>query len=223
MHLGVVVLALAGLATAHMQMSSPPPFRSKYNPYTTSVDYDMNNPLPDSGAAYPCKGYHKLLNTNQGRSVANWTAGEAYSISLEGSATHQGGSCQVSLSYDAGASFTVIRSFVGGCPLTAKWDFTLPADTPAGDALFAWSWFNQIGNREMYMNCAHVTVQGGGPGNSSSSSSEPAAWASRPSIFVANVNNGCGTVEGSDVMFPNPGPDVSNISKKTAKPVGSCK
>ncbi|KAG8406162.1 hypothetical protein J3458_021489 [Metarhizium acridum] len=213
-------LVLAGLATAHMQMSSPPPFRSKYNPYTTNVDYDMNSPLMDTGADYPCKGYHKLLNTNQGRSVANWTAGQDYSISLEGSATHKGGSCQVSLSYDAGASWTVVRSFIGGCPLTPKWAFTLPADAPSGDALFAWSWFNQIGNREMYMNCAHITIQGG-QGNSSSAESF-AAWGSRPKIFVANVHNGCGTLEGADVMFPHPGPDVSNISKKTANPVGNC-
>ncbi|EHK43392.1 hypothetical protein TRIATDRAFT_85794 [Trichoderma atroviride IMI 206040] len=31
---------------------------------------------------------------------------------------------------------------------------TLPNDTPAGDALFAWTRFNKIGNRERYMNCA---------------------------------------------------------------------
>lgn len=28
--------------------------------------------------------------------------------------------------------------------------FTLPAEAPSGQALFAWNWFNRVGNREMY-------------------------------------------------------------------------
>lgn len=117
------------------------------------------------------------------------------------------------------------------------WTFTLPNDTPAGDALFAWSWFNQIGNREMYMNCARVTITGRSSRRSveerrqqlqeqqprqeeTRSPSDPIS--SRPAIFVANVNNGCGTLEGADVLFPHPGPDVDNASSKTANPVGNC-
>ncbi|TWU72658.1 hypothetical protein ED733_002171 [Metarhizium rileyi] len=213
------LVLLAGLTAAHMEMSSPPPFRSKYNPYTTDVDYSMTSPLSSSGSNYPCKGYHTLLGTHQGQSVANWTAGNDYSISIRGSATHGGGSCQVSLSYDAGSSWTVVHSFIGGCPLTPDWQFHLPADVPTGDALFAWTWFNQIGNREMYMNCAHITINGGaGQGNKRPT----VAWHSRPKIMVANVNNGCATVEGGDVLFPHPGPDVDTNSQRTIKPVGHC-
>lgn len=227
MHLLTPLLALAPLAAAHMQMSSPAPFRSKHNPYTTNIDYDMNSPLDASGSNYPCKGYHTLLNTPQGRSVATWTPGGSYSFSVEGSATHNGGSCQASLSYDGGRSFTVIKSFIGKCPLKTSWPFVLPDDAPTGEALFAWTWFNNIGNREMYMNCAHVTIKSGAAdaGADVGESVEKRAsvpFGSRPSNFIANVGNGCSTLEGADVLFPKPGPDVENVSSKTAPPRGNC-
>ncbi|KAH8709472.1 hypothetical protein HC256_009392 [Beauveria bassiana] len=226
------LMGFVSLTAAHMQMTSPPPFRSKHNPYTTDVDWSMNGPLEASGANFPCKGYHRLLNTPQGRSVATWKAGGSYTFSVEGSATHNGGSCQVSLSYDGGKTFTAIRSYVGGCPLKSTWPFTLPNDTPAGEALFAWSWFNNLGNREMYMNCAHVTIQ---PRDSAAVAADADAdavaiderspadpFASRPAMFTANVNNGCSTVETFDVLFPQPGPDVDNISRRTSPPRGKC-
>src|SRR5688572_31636022 len=34
-------LALCGLAVGHMEMTNPPPFRSRSNPFTTEIDYDM--------------------------------------------------------------------------------------------------------------------------------------------------------------------------------------
>ena len=217
-------LACFPIAYAHMQMQYPPPFRSSYNPYTTDIDYNMINPLDANGDNYPCKGYQSLLNTPQGQSVATWVAGQSYNFSIVGSATHEGGSCQASLSFDGGKSFTVIHSYVGGCPLKTDWDFTLPDDTPAGDALFAWSWFNKIGNREMYMNCAHITITANSSkrrnANRRRDPGDPIS--SRPAIFVANVNNGCSDIEGKDLLFPHPGPDVDTDSTGTAPPVGSC-
>jgi hypothetical protein len=225
---------LASTASAHMEVTNPPPFRSKNNPHTTDIDYSMTNPLSQSGSDFPCKGYHSLLDTPQGASVADWQPGGTYSFSLAGSATHNGGSCQVSLSYDRGSTWTVIHSYIGNCPLRPDWSFTLPNDTPSGSALWAWSWWNNLGNREMYMNCAHVTIGGGRTNelgdvevdadfNATIAERGPNdPFASRPKMFVANVGNGCSTVETFDVEFPNPGPDVSNESSKTGAPVGSC-
>ncbi|VUC22530.1 unnamed protein product [Clonostachys rosea] len=216
----VIGLLVAG-TNAHMEMSNSPPFRSKSNPYSTNIDYSMTNPLDQGGSNFPCKGYHSLIDTAEGASVATWTPGQDYSISVSGSATHNGGSCQLSLSYDKGSSWTVIHSFIGACPLKENWDFTLPSDAPSGSAIFAWSWWNNLGNREMYMNCAHVTI-----GSNSSSASTPqvdASFSSRPAMFVANVGNGCSTVETYDVEFPNPGPDVTRSDgAKTTAPSGSC-
>lgn len=212
------LVGMASFANAHMEMVWPPPFRSRYNAYTTDIDYSMTNPLNQAGADFPCKGYHSLLGGPQGGSVVTWSPGQTYNWTLTGSATHNGGSCQASLSYDSGNTWTVVHSYIGGCPLSPTWDFTLPNDTPAGSALFAFSWHNNIGNRELYMNCAHVTIEG------SAAVSQPPEdpFSSRPATFFANIGNGCSTVETFDVMFPNPGPDVDNISTGTSPPSGSC-
>jgi hypothetical protein len=217
---------LASMVQAHMEMVWPPPFRSRYNKFTTDIDYSMTNPLSQSGSDFPCKGYHSLYGSAQGQSVATWQPGQRLNWTLTGSATHNGGSCQVSLSYDRGSTWTVLHSYIGGCPLKSTWDFTLPNDTPAGSALFAFSWYNNLGNRELYMNCAHVTIASraarevGEEDVEVRSPSDP--FSSRPRTFFANNGNGCKTVETYDVMFPQPGPDVDNISSKTSPPQGTC-
>ncbi|KAJ3495106.1 hypothetical protein NLG97_g3632 [Lecanicillium saksenae] len=213
------LLGMVGVSHGHMQMSWPPALRSKFNPYTTNIDYDMTAPLQSDGSNFPCKGYHSLLDTQQGTSVVTWETGQTYNFSLAGTATHGGGSCQASLSFDGGSTWRVLHSYIGDCPLSTTWQFTLPDSMPTGSALFAWSWFNKFGNREMYMNCAHVTIEGG------SSSAEPAdgdQMGQRPTMFAANVGNGCGTAEGYDLAFPQPGPAVSFASENTLGPVGHC-
>ncbi|KAK3066153.1 hypothetical protein LTR53_017615 [Teratosphaeriaceae sp. CCFEE 6253] len=133
------------------------PFRSKYNTnnnYST-IDYSMTSPLNADGSNFPCKGYQ---NDGDSHPTTTYTAGSTYNMTLIGSATHGGGSCQLSLSCDNGATFRVIKSMIGGCPLVSTYDFTIPSNVPAGDALFAWTWQNYEGNREFYMNCAPVSI-----------------------------------------------------------------
>jgi hypothetical protein len=78
--------------------------------------------------------------------------------------------------------------------------FTLPKDAPSGEAVFSWNWFNQMGNREMYQNCAIINVVDGGAGLS------PSVY---PTPFVANAGvNDCTTVANTDAVFPEPGPNV---------------
>lgn len=150
------------LVSAHMELIWPIPFNSKFDAsyYGNSVDWTNTAPLLTDGSNFPCKHYH-LQNHNKVQ--ASYVAGGNYNISLTGYATHSGGSCQISLSYDNGQSFQVLKSMIGGCPLKSNWNFTIPSDAPSKpDALLAWSWFNLIGNREMYMNCVRVSVQGTG-------------------------------------------------------------
>ncbi|KAF6821905.1 extracellular protein [Colletotrichum musicola] len=214
------VALLASQTTAHMAMTYPPPLRSKLNPFSSNIDYSITSPMAASGSDFPCKGTLNLLGTKDASPVATWQAGREYNMSIDGGANHNGGSCQAALSFDKGKTFTVIHSYIGNCPVAgaSSLKFTLPADTPsAPDAIFAWTWFNNVGNREFYMNCAIITVNGGGGGQTGAASS----FSSRPEIFKANINNGCSTLEGSDVMFPNPGPDVTSQSSKTAPPSGN--
>jgi hypothetical protein len=214
-------LALSSLAAAHMQMSDPPPLRSRFNKHTTDQDYDMNAPMSSSGSNFPCRGHLSVLNTPQGEPVADWVPGNQYSMTITGNAPHGGGSCQASLSLDSGKTWKVIHSYIGNCPKrgSSSYDFTLPSDTPSGKTIFAWSWLNQIGNREMYMNCAVINVRGGRTSKRATSSTPIGKL---PDMFVANVGNGCRTTEGTDVMFPFAGEDSDVSSKKTAPPSGNC-
>lgn len=223
-----VVLALTAMlamavapATAHMEMISPAPWRSKNNPNTPEPerDYSYTSPLDASGSNYPCKGYNSVLGTPLGASVAEWAPGSSQKFELAGTATHGGGSCQALFSFDGGNTFKVVRSIEGNCPDIKSWDFTVPHDAPAGEAVFAWTWFNRLGNREMYMNCATVTIGSNGTGRRRANS---ASLSSLPANFEANIGNGCSTTEGGDVIFPNPGPDYIQGSSNPLPPVGSC-
>jgi hypothetical protein len=93
--------------------------------------------------------------------------------------------------------------------------FDMPEDIEAGKYTLAWTWFNRVGNREMYMNCAPVTV------TSASKKRTPdeikiieQRSSSYPPMFVANVN-GCTTKEGIDIRFPQPGEHVEYLGIKT--------
>ena len=60
-----------------------------------------------------------------------------------GSATHAGGSCQTSLSFDGGNTWTLIKSWIGGCVnpdpgSNQTFEFALPSNVHGGEALFAW-------------------------------------------------------------------------------------
>ncbi|KAK4159466.1 hypothetical protein QBC43DRAFT_327126 [Cladorrhinum sp. PSN259] len=222
----VALLAGAQLATAHIQIMEPAPFRSKFNPNVAPImtpDYEYKDPLLASGANYPCKGYHVDLGTPVGKSVATYAPGSSYKFVTDGTASHGGGSCQVSLSYDRGKTFTVIQSIIGGCPLASSYPFTIPSDAPEGEAIWAWTWSNKIGNREQYMNCAAVTISKGAKKRDEVEKRASAPFSSRPALFVANLaTTTCQVEETIDVVFPNPGPDVINNGGNLKPPKGDC-
>ncbi|KAF4584473.1 Chitin-binding, domain 3 [Ophiocordyceps camponoti-floridani] len=225
----VQALALAGLAasaSAHILISNPVPY---------GKDSLNNSPLLADGSDFPCKQRTGVYDTAGASNV--YKQGSTQQLEFRGSAVHGGGSCQVSLTTDLkptkNSVWKVIKSIEGGCPAKNqggnmgggagadtpfKYDFTIPSELASGNYTLAWTWFNKIGNREMYMNCAPVSVTGsGGSGGFLNS---------LPDMFVANLGKGgCGTKEGTDVQFPNPGKDVDRFNGATsafAPPVGSC-
>lgn len=210
---------LVASTSGHMQMSNPPPLKSEFNPYTTdrNIDYSMTNPLRKDGSDFPCKGYHLQLSTPLGQPVIKMKGGKSYSMSFTGGAS-PGGSCQVSLSVDGGSTFYVLHSYIGNCPATSgnnTLPFRVPADVPLTErALFAWTWFNKFGDREMYMNCASVATLYTG--------ADEIAFFDRPRIFVANIGNGCTTAGSEDVSFPDPGPQLTIKNLAAAPPIGFC-
>ena len=145
-------------------------------------------------------------------------------------AVHGGGSCQVSLARTASQNpkdWKVIQTYIGGCPATAQgnlesgpwrhcstpnsaemeclksYNVRIPEEVPAGQYYFAWTWFNKLGNREMYMQCAPINVVSNG--------TDQTYLESLPSIFVANENGDnstCRTEYGGVLGIINPGPNV---------------
>ncbi|RPA89620.1 hypothetical protein L873DRAFT_1839195 [Choiromyces venosus 120613-1] len=181
--IATTILSLTlSLANAHMLLKNPPSLGFTGNKLATKPDSDLNAPIS------------KAQFRGAGKSVATWPAGSNQAFSLAGGATHGGGSCQVSLSYDNGETFKVIKSFIGNCPSGSERDYSF-----------------SLGNREMYMGCAAVTITNGGSG----------LGTSYPKVFVANIENGCQTAAEGVLEFPNPGGVVERSSEPAFKPVGA--
>lgn len=210
----LVAVLGATAANAHMTMVQPVPY---------GKDSLNNSPLDGQGGDFPCK----LRSDTYTVSTENMMEiGVPQTLQLMGGATHGGGSCQISLTEDRtptkSSTWKVIQSYQGGCPANVTgnmgddassldpttFSFKIPDDIATGKYTLAWTWFNRIGNREMYMNCAPITVTSG-----SSKRDIPAVekrTANYPPMFVANIN-GCTTKEGVDIRFPQPGPNVQTL------------
>ena len=231
----LVVLAaittLLSTATAHMKMTTPMPYGSQ------SLD---NSPLAADGSDFPCKlrsGVYDLDGASN-----SFVIGQTNTLSFEGSAVHGGGSCQVALTTDlqptAQSTWMVIHSIQGNCPSNvtgnlpddaagagaATFDYTIPQGIAPGQYTIAWAWVNKIGNREFYMNCGPATITAAAKKRYAP---EPIVrrQSTFPNLFVANlqgVDNGCTTVEGVDVLYPDPGDSVENgsIGVNLKAPVG---
>ncbi|KAB2572571.1 putative endoglucanase protein [Lasiodiplodia theobromae] len=183
-----------------MELETPQPWDSPNSANAADRDYNIKSPLQSDGSDFPCKGLDQA--SAKLSASATYQAGQTYNMTVEGYANHNGGSCQISLSYDNGKTWKVIKSMIGGCPGQGggTWDFTIPMTAPSGTALFAWTWINHTGNREFYMNCAVVDIDGQSGGD----------LCMLPNLYVANLKgiNSCVSPEGIDTMYPHPGTDV---------------
>ncbi|KAK6537134.1 hypothetical protein TWF694_011332 [Orbilia ellipsospora] len=204
--LSTAILATLETVSAHASIKYPKPIN-----FDTDTSY--NAPLKPDYSNFPCKGYH----TQAFESAATWKAGEdAYFVIRtnhsegQGIAPHGGGSCQASISHDGGQTFRVLQSWIGDCPRNVvgsdalgdpQFNFTIPPEEPAGEAIFAWTWFAAIANREMYMDCSFVTIENENPQPNSE------AITKRPYMFVGFLAAGvCAVSEGNNLAFPSPGP-----------------
>ena len=138
----LVLSALSTLILAHMQMLIPSPLRDPHaNRANEPKDYNILQPLHADVSDFACKGWH--LNTPW-TTVATYEAVGTYDMTLKGSVTHGGGSCQLSMSFDGGSEFKIIQSMEGGCPINKRYRFKIPKELGKGrkrsTGLFAWTW-----------------------------------------------------------------------------------
>ncbi|KAH8710200.1 hypothetical protein GQ44DRAFT_731196 [Phaeosphaeriaceae sp. PMI808] len=203
------VAALFASANSHIIMEQPVPY---------SVDKIDNGPI--TASQFPCK-------SNLGFTVSKMNTmavGQQQTIKFKGTAVHEGGSCQLSVTMDTAPTkdsvFKVVKSIEGGCPgvggTTNEYNFELPASIPNGKATFAWTWFSKMsGAPELYMNCAPIEVTGG--------ASDKTAFSALPDMFVANIGQGCTTAQNFATTFPNGGSVVQKGATNDQKPpTGSC-
>ena len=209
-------------ANAHMFMNQPVPI-----PGT-----GVKPPLLESGADFPCHGVAIPASGGQPMSAGSSQTLSFELANGANTAVHGGGSCQVSITYETEperlgdpANWKVLNSIIGGCPSNTQgnldfglgatsctdpndrdcvhsFQYHLPEGLPNGHATLAMTWFNTIGNREMYMNCAAVQITDG--------ADDDGALSSLPEMFVANLVGltTCKTNEREHVQFPNPGTAV---------------
>ncbi|ORY16454.1 hypothetical protein BCR34DRAFT_597734 [Clohesyomyces aquaticus] len=222
----ISLLGLAVTAQAHMHLHYPPTLKGDNNPHTKGEpDWLLNYPYGccDKPSPGPCKGHLDLLDTDEGKPVVTWEAGQKANFSLSGlriertqenvyGGTHYGGSCQIGMSFDKGATFKVVTSWEGSCPHREGgedpkgqvFDFTVPADVPSGNAVFAWTWVNR--EREFFMNCASVTIAGGNGDNEQqppASSAAPAPSKTQAAQQPESTGVSQYTLSGCDCKCPS--------------------
>jgi hypothetical protein len=164
------------IANAHMAMYEPAPRYSSYEasspqpPSGQTYDYNIKSPIGTSTVINDPICKHTVPYDTP---VATWSAGQTVSVKFQSDgAAHSGGHCQFSISYDNGKTFVVIQNEFRYCFFTGpasgntasvlSYDIALPAQLPSGRAIFSWTWVNCSGNREFYMNCADVQINGNG-------------------------------------------------------------
>jgi hypothetical protein len=208
-------IAFASSTNAHFFINAPAPIPGSA----------IKDPLDASGSNFPCHGVDLSTPgiTRTAMAVGNDQLLGFDLVNGANTAVHGGGSCQISITYETDignvkdpANWKVIKSYVGGCPTDAKGNlpsavacnghnspdcvnnlsFKVPPEVKNGNAILAWTWFNNVGDREMYMNCAAVSFTGGQD-----------QIKTLPDMFVANLAsiNSCNTTENANTDFPNPG------------------
>jgi len=210
-----------GTSNAHLIMKTPVPFG-----VSTLNNSPLVNIAPGTATSdYPCKlraGVYDITAMN------NMKVGDTQELSFIGSASHGGGTCQLVYTTDlepsANTTFKLFQTFEGACPVQADgnagthpFTFVLPEGTPNGRLTMAWIWYNRIGDREIYMNCAPLDVTGG--------SDKLDFYNSLPNAYIINLpTTDCASFDNVDAKIPFPGQYVmSNTFTSIAAATGpSC-
>ena len=207
------------LVNCHLKLNNPVP----YSKSTLQLD-PLRNVAPGSDQSdFPCQskrigGADPWIVDQENELVA----GEPQTMTFDGSASHGGGSCQLSVTLDrqptADSTFKTIASWIGGCPIddtdggTHPWNYTIPSEVPNGKATLAWSWVSKLsGQPEFYMNCAPITVSGG--------AEDTKEFDQLEDMFRVNLpSSECGSQLSSNLEIPNPGRYVTTIDTRALAP-----
>ncbi|KAK4159979.1 hypothetical protein QBC43DRAFT_360778 [Cladorrhinum sp. PSN259] len=231
------LVAFFSMASGHMIMNTPTP----YNYKGAAGKLVQVNPL-GADFPFPCQGNQDIVSvtsiTAGTEQLVKFTGGAQHGGgSCQFSVTYD-----FPPPADP-SKWKTIYTLIGGCPASAagnlpaaqpdadgradspqcgndsgtecvrQFNVPIPKDLPNGNATFAWTWYNKIGNRELYMNCAPVSITGG--------SSSTTFFNELPEMFVANIPGKCTTSNGV-LNIPNPGKFGKVLEQPAADGEGSC-
>lgn len=232
-----VVMAHLGLAHGHMIMNTPHPYNLHSAPLL------QVNPL-GADFPFPCQGRSTVeqvtpLKAGETQRVAFTGGAQHGGGSCQFSLTYE-----YPPPADK-SKWRTIYTLIGGCPVSAagnlpaaqpdaegradspqcgddtgvecirEFQVPIPRGLPSGNATFAWTWFNKIGNRELYMNCAPVAITGG------ADEGDTTFFDTLPQMFVANIPGECTTNNGV-LNIPNPGEFGRVLEQPASGSEGSC-
>ncbi|KAK0744527.1 hypothetical protein B0T21DRAFT_280609 [Apiosordaria backusii] len=225
----------AQAVSAHLIMNTPTPYN--YHGTSPLVQVDPLGALP-----FPCQGNTDVVEVTSMQAgteqLVQFTGGAQHGGgSCQFSVTYD-----FPPPADK-SKWKTIYTLIGGCPVSAagnlpaaqpdqdgradspqcgndsgvecvrQFNVPIPKNMPNGNATFAWTWYNKIGNREVYMNCAPVQISGG--------SDDTAFFDSLPQMFVANIPGECTTNNGV-LNIPNPGRFGKVLEQPAPNSEGTC-
>jgi hypothetical protein len=236
-HISILALA-ASFASSHVIMVEPHPFNLDTEPLYQTWPLSADLPFPCQGRTQHAEQVTKVIaGTTQ--TVKFWGS------AVHGGGSCQFSVAYGKTPPSDPSKWHTIYSIIGGCPAeaagniqttgkdpqgrengpecanetdkecTKKFNIPIPKDMQNGPAIFAWTWFNKIGNREMYMVCAPIEVVGG--------KDDSTFVDSLPAVFRANIPGECTTgASGSVINFPEPGDFGKVIEQGTPGSEGTC-
>ena len=231
-----LITSLITPSSAHMIMNTPTPYNFHGTAKLIQVD-----PLGPA-KPFPCHGLSDIVSVTQLTAGTNQLVKFSGGAQHGGGSCQFSVTYEYPPPADP-SKWSTIYTLIGGCPVSAEgnlpvvgkdqdgrdegpqcgndsgqecirqFEVPIPKGLKNGKATFAWSWFNNIGNREMYHNCAPVEITGGTGNEEFVKSLLPP--------FVANVEGKCTTGEGV-LNIPNPGRFGQVLEQPAPGSEGTC-
>lgn len=225
-------------ALAHVIMIEPHPFNLDTAPLLQT--WPLSAALP-----FPCQGRYQHAEQVTTVTAGKTQTVKFWGSAVHGGGSCQFSMAYGDTPPENPDEWHTIYSILGGCPADAvgnietlrkdphqredgpqcgndadkecvrEFQIPIPKDMKNGPATFAWTWFNKIGDREMYMVCAPIIVTGG---------VEDSTFVdSLPPIFRANIPGECTTGPSGNVIgFPDPGEFGKVYQQPDANSEGTC-
>ncbi|KAK4107016.1 lytic polysaccharide monooxygenase [Canariomyces notabilis] len=234
--IGAALATFLGAVNGDLIMNTPTPYNLRGTAKLLQVDH-LGAKLP-----FPCQGATEVVSvtplTAGSSQLVKFTGGAQHG----GGSCQFALTYDYPPPADV-SKWKTIYTIIGGCPVSAagnlpvtgtdqdgradsvqcgndsgtecirQFEIPVPKDIPNSNATFAWTWFNKIGNREMYMNCAPVAITGG--------SDDQTFFNELPTMFTANIAGACTTNNGV-LNIPNPGKYGVVLEQPAADSEGTC-